>query len=53
MHLETKFYYELLDIIEQQTEILNKQKELIIRLVNENVEKENMIEVLMQEEYLD
>jgi hypothetical protein len=31
-------------------EIPDKQKDLIIRLVNKNAEKENMIGVLMQRE---
>ena len=34
---------------EELVEIIEKQNDLIIDLVNENAEKENMIEVLMQE----
>lgn len=38
----TKIYSEL-------TEIIEKQNELIAELINENAEKENMINVLMNE----
>jgi len=34
---------------EELVEIIEKQNDLIIELVNENAEKENMIKVLMQE----
>lgn len=51
--MKNKLYYELLDIIEKQDSMICKQKELIDGLVNENLEKENMINVLIQqEEYL-
>jgi len=50
---KTKLYYDLLEIIEMQDEMIRKQNELITKLVNENVEKENMInELMQQEEYL-
>ena len=38
----TKIYSEL-------TEIIEKQNKLIVELINENAEKENMINVLMNE----
>jgi len=38
----TRIYSEL-------TKIIEKQNELIIKLINENAEKENMINVLMTE----
>ncbi len=38
----TKIYSEL-------TEIIEKQNKLIVELINENLEKENMINVLMNE----
>ena len=48
--MKVKLYYDLLGIIEMQDEMIRKQNELISELVNENMEKENMINVLMQEQ---
>ena len=51
--MQSKLYYDLLEIIKKQDEMIRKQNELITRLVNENAEKENMInELIQQEEYL-
>jgi len=51
--MNSKLCYNLLEIIEKQDDIVRKQKHTIYELVNENVEKENMINVLMrQEEYI-
>lgn len=51
--MKSKLYYDLLEIIEKQQDMINKQNELIAELTNENAEKENMIsELLQQEEYL-
>ena len=51
--MKVKLYYELLDIIEKQEDMIRKQNELIAELTNENLEKENMInELIQQEEYL-
>lgn len=51
--MQSKLYYDLLEIIDKQEEMIKKQNETIAKLVNENLEKENMIEVLsQQEEYL-
>lgn len=47
---KTKLYCDLLEIIEKQEEMIKKQNDLIAKLTNENVEKENMINVLMQEQ---
>ena len=48
-----KLYHELLELLEEQSDVINNQNDLIARLINENLEKENMINVLMQkEEYL-
>ncbi len=44
-----KVCYELLDIIKSQAMVILKQDELIARLVNENLEKENYIEVLSRD----
>lgn len=50
---KSKLYYDLLEIIEAQDEMIVKQNNLIAKLTNENVEQENMINVLMnREEYL-
>lgn len=50
MQPKSKLYYDLLEIIEKQEEMIRKQNEMITRLTNENMEKENMINVLMQQE---
>lgn len=42
-------YYELLIIIERQEQTICDLNKTICQLVNENLEKENMIEVLMEE----
>lgn len=42
-------YKELIEIIENQSEVIKSKDEVIARLVNENAEKENMINVLMSE----
>lgn len=48
--MKSKLYYDLLDIIEKQDEMICKQNKLMAKLVNENMEKENMINILMQEQ---
>lgn len=48
--MKSKLYYDLLEIIEKQDEMIYKQNKLITKLVNENMEKENMINILMQEQ---
>lgn len=50
MRMGIKLYYDLLEIIEKQDEMIRKHNEVIARLTNENLEKENMINVLMQQE---
>ena len=53
MQNKTKLYYGLLEIIDKQKETIEKQNELIAKLTNENLEKENMVnELLQQEKYL-
>jgi hypothetical protein len=39
----------LLELIEKQEEIIEKQNKTIAELVNENYEQENMIKVLMRD----
>lgn len=49
-HLEknlSKSYFDLVDLIEQQGEVINNQSSTIARLLNENAEKENLINELM------
>ena len=49
----TKLCHDLLDIIDKQEEMIKKQNDMIAKLVNENMEKENMInELAKQEEFL-
>lgn len=51
--MKSKLYYDLLEIIEKQDDMIKKQNKLIAELTNENLEKENMIsELLQQEKYL-
>lgn len=53
MQNKTKLYYDLLEIIDKQEKTIEKQNELIAKLTNENLEKENMInKLIQQEEYL-
>ena len=47
--MKIKLCYDLLEIIETQQDTINKQNDLIAKLTNENAEKENMINVLMNE----
>lgn len=46
----SKLYYDLLEVIEEQDKTIHKQNELIAELTNEALEKENMINTLMQQE---
>lgn len=46
--METKTYMELIEIIECQRSIINKQAQTIIKLLNQNAEQENMINELMK-----
>ena len=53
MQNDIKVYTELLELIDKQNEVINKQNEMIENLVNDNLEKENMInELIKQEQYL-
>ncbi len=40
----------LLELIEKQEEVIEKQNKMIAELINKNYEQENLIEVLMREE---
>lgn len=48
--MDYKTYQEIVEIIEGQRSIINKQLDLITKLVNENAEKENFIKTLWKEE---
>lgn len=49
----TKICTGLIELIEEKDKIIVKQSEMISSVINENLEKENMINVLKQEgEYL-
>lgn len=50
MQNDIKLYTELIKLIGEQSRVINKQNEIITGLVNENLEKENMINVLMSEQ---
>lgn len=51
--MESSLYYKLLEILEKQKELLQCKDNLIAGLVNENCEKENMLnQIAKQEEYL-
>lgn len=53
MQNKIKLYYDLLEIIEIQDRVIRKQNKTIAKITNENVEKENMInELIQQEKYL-
>lgn len=47
--METKTYMELIELIEGQRSIIDKQANAIKDLLNQNAEQENMINVLMTE----
>jgi len=47
--VDIALYYELLEITEKQDKIITKQNKLIAKLTKDNLEKENMINVLMSE----
>lgn len=47
--MKNKSHHNLLEILELQQDMIDRQNDLIAELVNENAEKENMINVLMNE----
>lgn len=46
---KTDTYKELLEIIQHQGEVIEKQRNSIYRLLHENAEQENMINVMTRE----
>lgn len=48
--LTEKSYFDLVDLIEQQGQVIKNQSDTITKLLNENIEKENMINALMKEQ---
>ena len=49
--MKTKLYYDLLELIEKQDEMICEQNKIIIELANANAEQENMINVLLSNEF--
>lgn len=47
--LEQCTYFDLLDIIKKQNEVITQQGELIAKLVNERAEQENLINAFLVE----
>lgn len=47
--MQNNLCFELLEVIEKQDEIIKKEKQFIKRLVEDNVEKENIINELMRQ----
>ncbi len=45
--MQSKLYSDLLEITDEQNRVIKKQSELIAKLTNDNLEKENMITLLM------
>ena len=45
----TKTCKDLLEMIDKQNDVIGEQNRIIARLVNENVEQENLISELMKE----
>lgn len=41
-------YFDLIDLIEQQGQIIKNQSDTIANLLNDNIEKENIINELMK-----
>lgn len=48
-HSNTSYFSDLLDLLNKQEETIETQNKMIAKLVNENLEQENMINVLMNE----
>ncbi len=49
----TSYVLDLLDLLQEQEETIAIQNNMIAKLINENLEKENMINVLTEELRLD
>lgn len=45
----TENFLSLIELIGEQDQVVRKQNDIIAKLINENLEKENMINVMMQE----
>ncbi len=50
--MQNNLCFELLDVIEKQDEIIEKEKQLIKRLVADNAEKENLINEFLRDEVM-
>ena len=49
MQNNISYLFNLLDLLKKQEETIIKQNEMIAKLVNENLEKENMVNILTNE----
>ena len=49
LSIDSILYDELMEILENQRDLMDKQVKFINKLINENIEQENMINVLMNE----
>ena len=47
--MDNMTYFDFIELIEKQGEIIKQQAETIAKLINENMEQENIINILMQE----
>lgn len=43
----TKTYFELIELIEQQGQVIKKQNDTIEQLIKDNLEKENLVNELL------
>lgn len=46
--MENQTYFDLVDLVEKKSEIIKSQAKTIAKLVNENIEKECLINELME-----
>ncbi|MEI3605916.1 hypothetical protein SPD48_09460 [Pseudogracilibacillus sp. SE30717A] len=45
---KTNTYFDLIELIDKQSNVIKKQSKTITKLLNENAEQENMINELMR-----
>lgn len=50
MAVLSKVVTELIDLLAEKDEMITRQGEIIARLLNENIEKENYIQAVIQED---
>jgi len=47
--MEDTTYFDLVELVEKQGKVIKQQADAIAKLVNENMEKENLINELMRD----